>query len=69
MRVAGLQWIHMYQQSSLHHLFVRLSIKESLFPVHRVGEIEASREAAFFFPPFFFFGRKVLSIFGIFFVF
>ena len=48
----------------------RLSIKKSLFPVQRVAEIKASRAAAiFFFPLYYFFGTKILSIFRIFFFF
>ena len=34
---------------------LRLSIKKSMFPVHRVGEIEASRAAAILFVFFIFF--------------
>ena len=50
------------------HLFIffRLSIKENLFPVHRVGEIEASRAAAIFLFHFFLVG-KFCPFFGIFF--
>ena len=35
--------------------YVGLSIKKILFPVQRVAKIEASRAAAIFFPPYFFF--------------
>ena len=44
---------------------LRLSIKKNLFPVQWVAKIEASRAAnIFFFPLFFFFSMKILSIFG-----
>ena len=45
-------------------VYLRLSIKKSLFPVQRVAQIMASRASAKIFSLFFFFDRKILSIFG-----
>ena len=61
----GLAWREARGARTGPLVVLRLSMKKSLFPVHRVGEIEASRAAAIFFSLnfFFFFGRKVLSIF------